>query len=437
MASTTDTTGIKSGPLGGPSSDGITVSSAMGRTPDGKYHAFDIGNPGSSVLYGRIPNKNKVVNICLYRYESNEFLAGDIPTIIDNLRNDNTQWDNWKKGVNAIFGGKPLLLPEVPESVMPVTDDLKIEGGYKYELMPAVEAMKQGGGTILGKIKDLASNLGSTAMSVNAGASAVGQLAKSKGGAGGVELAQTAMEYGATKSGRDAMVTSKLDQFGIYNPEGIQYNDPKGLKLSFNFGGGGYFNGEIEVVRPIIALAAAIAPQFQEMKDSASKNRMRLPGANPAQFYAATWGGTLGGGVEALSSILAGGSDLVGQIGTTISDTISASGASGRASAVANGLMNTTATLVNIADEVVKATINGMEFAISAAAGITTVLFYRIGQYIAGPFQIESISYNFDYSMVDEAGYPYKGDINLGLRYIYKPEARDLIAQAGYIGGGE
>ena len=76
-----------------------------------------------------------------------------------------------------------------------------------------------------------------------------------------------------------------------------------------------------------------------------------------------------------------------------------------------------------------------MEYAIAATAGITTVLFYRIGQYIAGPFQIKSVNYDFDYSMVDEAGYPYKGTISLGLENIYKPDAKDIVAQAGYIVG--
>jgi hypothetical protein len=37
--------------------------------------------------------------------------------------------------------------------------------------------------------------------------------------------------------------------------------------------------------------------------------------------------------------------------------------------------------------------------------------------------------------MVDEAGYPYKGTISLGLENIYKPDAKDIVAQAGYIVG--
>ena len=203
--------------------------------------------------------------------------------------------------------------------------------------------------------------------------------------------------------------------------------------MSFDFGCGGFYDGEIEVVRPIMALVAALAPHFDGINDeSGAKHRLALPGANPAQFYAATWGGTIGAGADALTSILSGAKekeiagDIKGGLGSVVDNGLDAS-------TMAKGLVSESEKLVNIADKVVEATINGMEYAISAVAGITTVLFYRIGQYIAGPFQIKSVNYDFDYNMVDEAGYPYKGNITLGLENIYRPDAKDIVAQAGYV----
>lgn len=408
--------------------DSSRVSKASGRTPDGVYHSFDVGTPKDATLYGRIPNRNKVVSLCFYKYQPKTFLAADLPKIIDYLRINETEWDNWKSGIKR--DDNSILLPDVPPSVMPVADDLKIEGGYKYSTISATDAMKQGGGAILGNIRDIAKNAGSTLMSVNAAGRAIGKGIN----ADGIGYATAAMDT-TTKSGRALTVTSKIDNFGIYDADNVSYNDAKSLKLTFDFGCGGFYDGEIEVVRPIVALAAAMAPQFSDVKNNGRKHRLSLPGANPAQFYAATWGGTIGSGQDTLAAIFDGASQVGGAIGDMAGNIKEASGVAGTASAVGNGLLSISEKLVGIADDVVEATINGMEYAISAAAGITTVLFYRVGQYIAGPFQIESVNYDFDYSMVDEAGYPYKGNITFGLKNIYKPDAPDLMAQAGYIFG--
>jgi len=411
---------------------GIRVSEAKGRTPDGKYHSFNIGTP-KGAYYGRIPNKNKVVNICLYQYTPNAFLAGDLPAVIESLRTDDAKWDNWKQGVKAINGESTVLM-DVPDTVLPVTDDLKIEGGFQYDTISATAAMKEGGGTILGNVKDLAQKAGSALMNVNAGARAIGAGGKglAKGDyIGGINLANAAMNT-TVGSGRNLTITSKIDSFNIYNSDETKYIDAKNLKLSFDFGCGGFYDGEIEVVRPIMALVAALAPHFDGSNGSSgAKHRLALPGANPAQFYAATWGGTIGGGVDALTSILTGAKEVAGDIAGGLGKVVS--GKAGGISGIANGLVSESEKLVKLADEVVEATINGMEYAIAATAGITTVLFYRIGQYIAGPFQIKSVNYDFDYSMVDEAGYPYKGTISLGLENIYKPDAKDIVAQAGYV----
>lgn len=407
------------------------IKQAKGRTPDGNYHPFQVGTPsGTNPLFGRIPNKNKVVNLCFYRYGPNSFLEGDLPKIIDYLRDHNELWDNWKTGIKNGNSNEAKLLPEVPPSVMPVTEDLKIEGGYSYETTSATEAMKKGGGAILGNIRDLAKNAGSSLMSINAAGTAMVEFGK---GGDGIAMANKVMGV-ADAAQRSLTVTSKIDNFGIYDADNVKYTDAKSLKLTFDFGCGGFYDGEVEVVRPIIALATAMAPQFVTGKDSL-KNRLALPGANPAQFYAAAWGGTLGGGKKALTAIFDGAKNVGNAMGDMVGNIKSATDAAGTVSAVGNGLLDASSALVTLADEVVKATINGMEYAISAAAGITTVLFYRVGQYIAGPFQVTSVNYNFDYSMVDEAGYPYKGDISLGLRNIYKPDAPDLIAQAGYTFG--
>lgn len=411
------------------------IQEAKGRTPDGMYHPFKLGTPKGD-YYGRVPNKNKVVNLYLYRYASNEFLKGDLPTVIESLRDNSKVWDNWKRGNESqkFINGKATILMDVPETVLPVTDDLKIEGGFQYGTISASEAMKQGGGVILGSVQSAAKKAGSALMNVNAGARAIDEGFKglAKGDyTGGINLATKAMNTDV-ESGRNLTIVSKIDNFNIYKGDETKYTEAKSLKLSFDFGCGGFYDGEIEVVRPIMALVAALAPHFDEVNgESGAKHRLALPGANPAQFYAATWGGTIGGGVDALTSILTGakgvGKDILEGIGSAENKR------SASISTMANGVVSESEKLVKIADQVVEATINGMEYAISASAGITTVLFYRIGQYIAGPFQIKSVNYDFDYNMVDEAGYPYKGNITLGLENIYKPDANDIVAQAGYV----
>ena len=48
------------------------------------------------------------------------------------------------------------------------------------------------------------------------------------------------------------------------------------------------------------------------------------------------------------------------------------------------------------------------------------------------PIVIESCSHVFDYSQVDEKGYPARGTLSIKVKYIFKPNLEDNLTQMGY-----
>lgn len=374
-----------------------------------------IGTPGKSSLYGRVPNANKVINICFYQYKNSYGLLDDINQVLQELRSDTAEWDNWKKGkpimANSYYGYE---LPEVPDNVYPEISNYNIKGGVEFNFLNVGEALKKGGGQILGTIKDVATTVRSFTDSAAALTSAASNIVQ---GGGSRTAANTAIS-----NARQYDLVSKLDEFGLLVPADTKYVSPGSIELTFTFGNAGYFDGEIEVLRPIMAMVNSIAPQFY----SGSKHRITGPVATPTQFYAAMWGATSGAAADAIKNIfntdtLKNGMTSIGNVAQKMT--------SGN---VIGGLNDAAKGIGNIAESVTEAVTDAQEAAVNAAGYYSTFLFYRLGQYIAGPFQVSSIEYNLDYSYVDESGYPYKGTVTLSIQSLFKPTAYDILASAGY-----
>lgn len=395
---------------------------AYGRYPNGKpipnnkiiYTGQEI--KGSGTYFGRTPNENKIINLAFYTYGENEFLGKDLPQIIADLRKaDCDKWDNWKDGLSKVInsGGAKTQLPAVPEKVRPELKDLTIKGGIDFEFLNAADSLKQGGGSVLGTLKEISDNVRTYS-----------QIASAVIDATGKSNADGTAASGALHSARSYDLASKFDEFNLINPAKITYKSPESISLDFSFGSAGFFDGEIEVVRPIMALINTIAPQYYgSVEDGSYRNHSIVgPAASPTQFYAAMWGATTGMAGDSLKAIVSSAKTVE----KTITNVASSGNIKGALKSISNGVGD-------LAEKVSNAVLQAQDAAVSAAAEVSVFLFYRLGQYIAGPFQITDMHYNFDYNYVDESGYPYKGTITISLKNVFKPTAVDLLYQAGYL----
>ena len=188
---------------------------------------------------------------------------------------------------------------------------------------------------------------------------------------------------------------------------------PSSLSFTFNFGRYGIFNGRKEVVEPILALASTFSmhplggdlagmykgpvPTSSWMKTQILKNMKDL----------------ISGAID-ISSWVESAMDTV----TDVKDNVKQAGEGGGISA-ASLMRQAQAAAETALDKAVKIK-SGAYKAFNAVGAMalndpgTRLLTFKIGKQIVGPLYVGSISWHFDFSSVDEYGYPCKGTISLG-----------------------
>lgn len=444
MANEDNTNSGGTSTTGASSSGKVSITKAVGWTAAGEKVPYDLigGGSDNGAIFqsnnmgvpGYLPNQNKIVHLHFKRLTGTENLLNtSLRDMIDSIGD---KWDNWRDGLSSLFAaGNDTPNIVVPQNIYPVMESMSINGGFTIGAQNAADAMKKGSGSILSGIKDAA---GSVAKFSEAASWAVGGLkgAKARAGASmealkteGTSLSASNLLGNASSVLGNAVgssglssdfagatlnkgaITSRFDDFPVFDADSTTLKSPGQIVLQFNIGSGNYFDGEIEVVRPIAAIENKIAP-------IAYGNRFFAPMGSPAQFSAAVWGASIGVFGDLLGS-LAG--ELQGFVNTATSGGVGAA------------FQNTMNDLKNIGYNVQESVLNAQDAASAALGPYTTFLFMRMGNSTLGPYYVSSASHTFDYSNVDEKGYPASGTLTLEIKSILKPTNVDMLTQMGYV----
>ena len=176
------------------------------------------------------------------------------------------------------------------------------------------------------------------------------------------------------------------------------------LKFEFSFGQAGIFSGEQEVVKPILALASLFAPLRQE--NGYTSGPMPTPPAFLVHYFA-QFGGE-------------GGKDLISSTANTIKTSMAGDDNVLKevANAAISSLTNIESQLIKIQEDAIKATLNEEG---------SRALCIRYGRMAVGPFTVKDVSWSFDFTHVDEYGFPYKGTLTFsGLENITTTQTHDI-----------
>lgn len=184
--------------------------------------------------------------------------------------------------------------------------------------------------------------------------------------------------------------------------------EPSSLTFNFNFGQAGIFSGEQEVVRPILALASIFLPYQTPYKDDGSGGDwLNLAAPTQAQVYAniarimnsdnffKSQKNALANNLKAMGAELKENFSISDPLGST-TDTL-ATGA---------------ATASNLATQFIKGLYKRIDLGLKDSMNKnSTSIILRIGRYQLPPCFPSSVSWNFDFSQVDEYGFPRGGTI--------------------------
>ena len=184
--------------------------------------------------------------------------------------------------------------------------------------------------------------------------------------------------------------------------------EPSSLTFNFNFGQAGIFSGEQEVVRPILALASIFLPYQTPYKDDDSGGDwLNLAAPTQAQVYAniarimnsdnffKSQKNALANNLKAMGAELKENFSISDPLGSTTD-------------AVAAGA----ATASNLATQFIKGLYKRIDLGLKDSMNKnSTSIILRIGRYQLPPCFPSSVSWNFDFSQVDEYGFPRGGTI--------------------------
>ena len=184
--------------------------------------------------------------------------------------------------------------------------------------------------------------------------------------------------------------------------------EPSSLTFNFNFGQAGIFSGEQEVVRPILALACIFLPYQTPYKDDDSGGDwLNLAAPTQAQVYAniarimnsdnffISQKNALANNLKEMGAELKENFNISTPLGST-KDTL-ATGA---------------ATASNLATQFIKGLYKRIDLGLKESMDKnSTSIILRVGRYQLPPCFPSSVSWNFDFSQVDEYGFPRGGTI--------------------------
>ena len=184
--------------------------------------------------------------------------------------------------------------------------------------------------------------------------------------------------------------------------------EPSSLTFSFNFGQSGIFSGEQEVVRPILALACIFLPYQTPYKDDNSGGDwLNLAAPTQAQVYAN------------IAKIMSSDNFFISQknavvnnlkeMGADLKENFSLSDPLG---STKETLGAGAATASNIATQFIKGLYKRIDLGLkNSMEQHSRSIILRIGRYQLPPCFPSSVSWNFDFTQVDEYGFPRGGTI--------------------------
>jgi len=288
----------------------------------------------------------------------------------DSLSSDN--WGNWR-----IWGGKQI----VPNNVVLLIEDPKIEFTIIHELAPAFEGLAD-----KGFLKNVQ------------GALEVARLATSL--AAGQDQKFSA---GGKFKSRYAKIPMWKDT------SALQVTSP--LTFKFNFGQYGLFSGEWEVVRPILTLASHFS-----LRQSPEHANYFIGPAPTLTVY--------------LMYLFAEAPKAIGNIGEKLGAGLkeaAKAGGEGGFSAAAN-------SVVGMLTDIEASIYQAMDSALGQASGLQPssrptpsplqTISIRLGRLTLGSLIPKNIKWSFDFKNVDEYGFPMSGEFSIGeIEMIYYPLA--------------
>lgn len=183
--------------------------------------------------------------------------------------------------------------------------------------------------------------------------------------------------------------------------------NPSSLTFTFNFGQAGIFSGEQEVVRPIIALARIFIPYQIQGDGKDAGDWLNLGAPTQAQVYANI--------AQAMKGFL---QQEGGQLGSYLKETASAISADFNISdplkSLTTSASNAVAGASNLATNFLKGMYRRIDQGLSKAMSSGRSIILRVGRYQLPPCFPSDISWDFDFTHVDEYGFPCKGSITFG-----------------------
>lgn len=198
---------------------------------------------------------------------------------------------------------------------------------------------------------------------------------------------------------------SRWQNMPVYNPAETKGKDIGDLTFSFHFGQAQLFSGEEEVVKPILALANIFMPQFN------GGHKMTGPYMSALRAK--------GKFVEAFLS--KGVSNIFKKLKNLDGETIANSGAG-----ALGGFVTSINTITDNLYEV-------QDITARDALSETSTIVGTIGGYVFGPLCPQTVNWEFDFSQVDEYGYPCGGKITFGgLFPILLLSSGDVFRRWGY-----
>lgn len=183
--------------------------------------------------------------------------------------------------------------------------------------------------------------------------------------------------------------------------------EPSSLTFSFNFGQAGIFSGEQEVVRPILALARIFLPYQTPYKDDGTGGGdwLNLAAPTQAQVYA-NIAAVMGGFISEQGKNL---SDKLSKMGSALKEDFDISHP---VDSSKKALGDGAAAASNIATTFIKGLYKRIDQGLKTSMkNNSTSIILRIGRYQLPPCFPSSVSWNFDFTQVDEYGFPRGGTI--------------------------
>src|SRR5574344_56582 len=184
--------------------------------------------------------------------------------------------------------------------------------------------------------------------------------------------------------------------------------EPSSLTFNFNFGQAGIFSGEQEVVRPILALACIFLPYQTPYKDDDSGGDwLNLAAPTQAQVYAN------------IARIMNSDNFFISQK-NALANNLKEMGAelkenfniSTPLDSTKDTLATGAATASNLATQFTKGLYKRIDLGLKESMNKnSTSIILRVGRYQLPPCFPSSVSWNFDFSQVDEYGFPRGGTI--------------------------